>query len=281
MGLPATTSRDRADQPLIRYAVAVAVTLAAVLSQYFVPVLWPVTQPVYHTFAYDLLIVYGIPIVAFALLVGSAPLRNWRAHPRRAAWEGLRWYGLLSLLALAITIVLVLLYEALYPAALQLLQRENPALRAAAGDPWFFIGFSFVIGAIEETIFRGWIFGFFRNRSGSWWVAATWTSALFAGTHLYYGTTYGAASPIIFPSLFLLGFALAATYRASGGNLVVPALLHGANDAFAFLTLVSNEAGLLLRFLLIGIGVVVGLIHFLRWGWEGRPTSETPAWGPT
>ena len=68
---------------------------------------------------------------------------------------------------------------------------------------------------------------------------------------------------MIFPSIFLLGFALAATYRFSGGNLVVPALLHGAHDAAAFLTLVSAELGVILSYLLILVGGLVGLIHYL------------------
>jgi len=106
--------------------------------------------------------------------------------------------------------------------------------------------------------------GYWRGRSGSWMVPATWTSAVFAAVHLYYGTTYGAAAPLIFPSLFLLGFALAATYRFSGGNLVVPALLHGAHDAAAFLTLVSLELGVILSYLLVLVGGLVGLIHYLE-----------------
>jgi membrane protease YdiL (CAAX protease family) len=259
-----------ADPPLPRrpslraYAVGVSITVLAIASQYFVPQALPATRPVYASLPGDLLVVYGIPIVVFSVLVGPGPLRAWRSRMGLAAWEGLRWYGLLMLLGLLVTFALTIVYAIVDPGALQLLQRTPPPIVAAQSDPWLFVALSFLVGAVEETIFRGWIFGYWRDRPGSWLVPATWTSVLFAGVHLYYGTTYGAAAPLVFPSLFLTGFAFAATYRASGGNLVVVAILHGAYDASAFLTIVSLEGGLLARYVPILVGAVIGLIHFLR-----------------
>ena len=246
-----------------RYFLGVLVTVFAILSQYFVPELAPASRVLYGNLPGDFFVVYGIPIIAFALLVGGAPLRDWGRRNGLATWQGLRFYGLLSLLGLLIVLFLTILYEIIDPSALQLLQRPNPALQQAAGNPWFFVGFSFVIGAFEETIFRGFIFGYWRDRSGPWIVPAAWTSVVFAAVHLYYGTTYGIAAPLIFPLLFMMGFAFAATYRFSGGNLVVPAVLHGAHDACSFLTLVSFELGLVLGYLLILLGVLIGFIHYL------------------
>ncbi len=264
-----TPSSDlpRVPAPLGRYFLGVGVTVFAILSQYFVPQLLPATEILYGNLPGDLLIVYGVPILSFALLVGGAPLRDWNRRMKVAAWQGLRFYGLLTLLALLVVFVLTVIYEAVDPAALQLLNRPNPALQQASGDPWFFVGFSFVIGAFEETIFRGFMFGYWRDRSGPWMVPAVWTSVVFAGVHLYYGTTYGAASPLIFPSLFLMGFAFAATYRFSGGNIVVPAVLHGAHDAAAFLGVVSSAwgiVGLILTYLIVLVGAVIGLVEYLR-----------------
>ncbi|MGB6442608.1 MAG: CPBP family intramembrane glutamic endopeptidase, partial [Thermoplasmata archaeon] len=247
-----------------RYAVAVGVTVLAIVSQYFVPELWTPALAVYGNLPGDLFVVYGIPVIAFALLVGVGPLRNWRDRMGVATVEGLRWYGGLSALSIAVLLVLILVYEAVDPAALQLLNRPNPALTQAAGNPWFWVAFSFVVGAFEETIFRGWVFGFWRTRSVYWVVPAAWTSALFAGVHLYYGATYGAAAPLIFPGLFLIGFAFAATYRASGGNLVVVALLHGAHDAAAFYTLINPTLGSVLYYLLVLVGCVVALVYYQR-----------------
>ncbi|MCI4366599.1 MAG: CPBP family intramembrane metalloprotease, partial [Thermoplasmata archaeon] len=225
-----------------------------------------------------LLIVYGVPNLAFSVLVGGRPLARWARNPGVAAWEGLRWYALLSLLGLLILVVLVTIYERLDPAAIQLLSKPNPVIQQASGDPAFWILFSFAVGAIEETIFRGWIFGYWITRgTRRWWVHAGWTSALFAGVHLYYGTTYGIAAPLIYPSLFLLGFAFAAVVRASGGNLWVVAVLHGVHDAAAFLTLVSPNAALGVEYGVIGIGAIIAI-------WDAVASRSTPPaippWAP-
>jgi hypothetical protein len=107
-------------------------------------------------------------------------------------------------------------------------------------------------------------------------VPAVWTSVVFAGVHLYYGTTYGAAAPLIFPGLFLLGFAFAATYRFSRGNLVVPAVLHGAHDAASFLQLISLEWSLIISYLIVGVGALIGLAHYLRREPSGLPPIPLP-----
>ncbi|MCI4373658.1 MAG: CPBP family intramembrane metalloprotease, partial [Thermoplasmata archaeon] len=166
---------------LPRYFLGVGITVFAVLSQYFLPEAIPALRPLYGSLLGDLAVVYGIPVLAFLLLLGVEPLRHWADRMSLALVEGLRWYGLLSLLALVVVLVLAILYTALDPSALSQLNRANPALQQAAGNPWFFVGLSFVVGAFEETIFRGWIFGFWRDRGGSWIVPAIWTSVLFAG----------------------------------------------------------------------------------------------------
>jgi len=258
-----------------RYGAALAVTVGAITSQYFVPKIAPVTGALYGSLAGGLAIVYGIPVAAFLGLVGVSPLRGYARSMGRAGWEGLRWYGLLSALALVVTIGLVLVYEILDPAALELLNRPNPVLAAAASDPAFWIAFSFAVGALEEAIFRGWIFGFWTGR-GAWWVHATWTSALFAGVHLYYASTYAEASPLVYPTLFCLGFAFAATYQASGGNLVIVALLHGANDAAGFLSIVSPSLAVGAHLGLIGVGLLVALLHFTGVRPFGPPVVPPP-----
>jgi membrane protease YdiL (CAAX protease family) len=262
-----------------RYVGAVVLSVVAILSQYFVPELLPAARPAYVSFVGGLLIVYGIPIVLFLALVGARPLD--RAFRRLGASlpPAIGWYGALSLLGLLVALVLVLLYEALDPGALDLLSRPNPALENAASNPWFWVAFSFVIGAVEETIFRGWIFGYWvaRGSPNLGW-HAVWTSALFAGVHLYYGLTYAEASPIAYSQLFLLGLAFALAVRASRGNLVWVALLHGANDASAFLTVLNPIDSLALHYGIVLVGGVVALLLYLR---SRRPaTSWMPPWTP-
>lgn len=247
------------------YLAAVGISVLAILSQYFVPELVPATLPLYASFAGGLLVVYGIPIVAFLVLVGTRPLLRWRHATLRSSVPALGWYGALSLLSLLVIFLLTIVYLILDPGALDLLSRTNPVLESAASDPWFWVAFSFAVGAIEETIFRGWIFGYWLARgSRNTFVHAVWTSLLFAGIHLYYGTTYGAAAPLVYPELFFLGLAFALAVRASGGNLVWVAILHGANDATAFLTLVNYDAALALHYGVILLGALVALIAWLR-----------------
>ncbi|MCI4317679.1 MAG: CPBP family intramembrane metalloprotease, partial [Thermoplasmata archaeon] len=255
-----------------RYAAAVIITVAAIFSQYVIPQTLPYLRPLYVSFFGSLSIIYGIPIVAFLLLVGVRPLQNWASNPAKATWEGLRWYGLMSALSILVLFALTIVYLIVDPAALHLLSRPNPVLESARSNPWFWVAFSFAIGACEELIFRGWIFGYWRGRAGvGWFGPAVGSSALFAGVHLYYGFTYAAAAPLIFPDLFLLGFAFAAAVQASGGNLIVVAVLHGVNDAAAFLTLVSPGGSLALHYGVILVGLLIALIAYLQ-----KPSARPP-----
>ncbi|MHB1435294.1 MAG: CPBP family intramembrane glutamic endopeptidase [Thermoplasmata archaeon] len=264
---------SRGSGSLRNYLIATAVTVLAIYSQYFVPELVPAAREIYGGLLGSVAIVYLLPVVVFALLVGGAPLRHYRTDMRRAAVEGLRWYGLLSLLALFVTLLLGAIYQVVDPSALGFLHRPNPELVAAASNPWFFIGFSFVAGAFEELLFRGWIFGFWLQRSERWLLPAIASSALFALVHLYYASTYTLAAPLIFPTLFFLGFAFAGAVRASGGNLVVVALLHGATDAIAFYSLLNEPAALGLHYGLILVGALIGLLLYLKRPRPGPPPA--------
>jgi membrane protease YdiL (CAAX protease family) len=258
------------------YLTAVAVTVVAILSQYFLPQLVPAVRPVYALLPTGLLVVYGIPILAFVLLIGPRPLRGFFSNPGSAIVEGFRWYGAMSVLGLlaAFTIVAVLL--AVDPSAVSQLSKLSPPLVEAESDPWFWVGFSFVIGIVEETIFRGWIFGYWLLRDPpSWAVHAVWTSALFASMHLYYGTAYGFASAVAFAELFFAGLAFAFAVRYSRGNLLIVGLLHGAHDALSFSTLVWKPEGEDLYYLLILVGVIVFIVvAFLR----EKPVAPMTPW---
>ena len=87
---------------------------------------------------------------------------------------------------------------------------------------------------------------------------ATWTSGVFAGVRSVLRPDVRPSRPAVFPSLFFLGFAFAAAMRASGGNVIVVAILHGVNDAVAFYSLVSANGALALHYGLILIGASSG-----------------------
>ncbi len=259
------------------YGAAVVITVVAILSQYFVPPLLPAVAWAYHAALTGYLIVYGVPILAFLVLVGTGPLRRWHAGMVRSALPALGWYGALSAVSLIVTFALIILYLAFDPGALQLLSKQNPVITSAESDPWLWVGLSFVIGVVEETIFRGWIFGYWiRRGSPSLMVHAVWTSALFAGLHLYYGTTYLAAAPLIYPELFLLGLAFALAVRSSRGNLVWVALLHGATDALSFYSIINTDVAAGLRYGLIGIGAIVAIYLYVR----SHPSPPKVAYPP-
>lgn len=85
-----------------------------------------------------------------------------------------------------------------------------------------------IIPAIaEELFFRKAIFGFLKQKSGSFVHAALLSSLLFAGVHF---------QVLQLLPIFLLGFALAFAYNATG-SIIVPMFLHAINNSIQVLIL--------------------------------------------
>ena len=82
---------------------------------------------------------------------------------------------------------------------------------------------------VEETIFRGLLFGSLVRPLGVFFAALT--------SALLFGLVHG--DPVLFPTLAALGFINALAY-ASTENLAVPVILHALNNAFATAVLVSK-----------------------------------------
>jgi membrane protease YdiL (CAAX protease family) len=257
---------------LPRYLAATAVTVFCIASQYFLPQLLPALRPAYSNLFSDAVIVYGIPIVAFLLLVGVEPLRNWSDGNRKATVEGLRWYALLTLLALFLSLIVLSVLTSFDPSAVQTLNTPTPVVKVAQANPWFWAGISFGIGALEEGIFRGWIFGYWlKRRPQDWKWHAAWTSVLFASVHVYYALTYGIV--FIVPALVLVadGLAFAIAMRESGGNLVAISLLHGWNDATVFIALALPALGIGLHYAPVLLGGAIALVLYLRMKGASEP----------
>jgi hypothetical protein len=181
---------------------------------------------------------------------------------------GLGYFGAFTVLSLIVGVFIVFLLLVFNPAAVNLLQKPNPVLQVSPRIAWLMVGVSFlVVGPAEEYLFRGFVFGgmlsVFGNRH--WLSVALVSSIFFAGVHLYYAVVYGVASLVQFVDLVTFGMAMAATYYVSGGNLIVPALIHGAYDATGFIGVAtSSAAGDQLRGLMILIGVIVAIAIFIQ-----------------
>jgi len=144
-----------------------------------------------------------ILIVGFLVFRNKNPIRLWGLH-----WPG--WRPGLGLVLLSLVLV--------YPALLAALYLTQKAVGSSApqdvveyllshkqwGDRLTFIFMAVVAAPIaEETIFRGYLHGVFRNYAGRW-PAALINSALFAAIHGHI--------PAL-PPLFLLALAFTIVYE--------------------------------------------------------------------
>jgi membrane protease YdiL (CAAX protease family) len=240
-----------------RYLFGVLIILGAAYSQYVFAGFGAVG---------GFLVVYGVPIVVVSILWGRAIIRKAIRNMLATFKFGLGFYGAFTGLGLIASYAILFLLTSFDPASLNLLHKPNPVLHVSPEYAWIIVGISFlVVGPAEEYLFRGFVFGgllsLFKNRH--WFGLSIVASALFAAAHLYYGLVYGVASAIDFTDLVTFGIAMCATYYLSGGNLLVPAFIHGAYDATGFLGVaMSSGIGAFLRILMLLIGIVVALALF-------------------
>ena len=232
----------------------VCVVLASAYSQYLIGGLTPIL---------DAIVVYGVPVLIVSLLWGSTIARRAFSQGYRAVKFGLGFFGAFTVLGALVGTVIFYIILTLDRTAVSLLQRPNPVLHVSPEFAWIMTWVSFlVIGPAEEYIFRGFIYGgllsLFKGRH--WLNLAFISSVLFAAAHLYYAFVYGITSLVQFADLITFGMAMAITYYLSGGNLLVPAIIHGAYDATGFVGLATTpELGNLLRGSLILVGILVSL----------------------
>jgi hypothetical protein len=164
--------------------------------------------------------------------------------------------------------VVLLIIAVIDPSALNLLNRPNPVLNIPPDYAWIMVVFSMlVVGPVEEYIFRGFIYGglldLFKNQH--WLSLAFVSSILFAAVHFYYIAVYGIASIVLLTNLVFFGMAMAATYYFSGGNLVIPAIIHGVYDATGFIGVATSlDIVIILRGAMILLGVIVAIVLFVK-----------------
>ncbi len=249
-----------------RYLIGLSVIFASAYSQYVTREFGPIL---------GMLIIYGVPVWVVSYLFGTNIMKTAFQHTYAALKVGLGLFGLFALLGLVAAALILSLTVMLDPQAENLLNRPNPVLHIPPKFAWVMIGLSMLlVGPAEEYIFRGFVFGGLLNVFGGrhWFALAFFSSALFAAAHLYYALVYGIASLALFSELVSLGLAFAITYHVSGGNLIVPAVLHGVYDATGFLGIAASpQIGMVLRTSLMLIGVLLALGFFAREIFTRRP----------
>ncbi len=244
------------------YLVGLVIIFAAVYSQYVIPQGFGLVL--------GFLVVYGIPVVATGLLWGRAIIRRALSRTATAVKFGLGFFGAFTVLGLVLGIAILFVILYFDPSAENLLFKPNPVLNIPSGLAWVMVLVSFlVVGPAEEYLFRGFVYGGLLSLSNNrhWLSLAFFSALLFAGVHLYYIFVYGLVSLIQLTDLVTFGMAMAATYYYSGGNLLVPAMVHGAYDATAFVGVATSTAiGVALREIMILIGVIVAVVLFAQRG---------------
>jgi membrane protease YdiL (CAAX protease family) len=251
------------------YLVGLLVVFASSYSQYLVPGI---------NLAARAFCIYGVSIIVISALCGKSILRKAFRHTGTTLRLGLGFFGIFTFLGTAASVLIVDILLDLDPAALNLLEKPVPVLHVPPEVASIMVWASLVVvGPCEEFIFRGFVFGGLLSLFGTrrWLVLALLSSILFASVHLYYALTYGIASLVPFLDIVAVGMALAITYYLSGGNLLIPALIHGVYDATGFMAVaVSSQVGLRLR----GMLMVAGLIAAVTM--VGRRRGERDATHP-
>jgi membrane protease YdiL (CAAX protease family) len=182
--------------------------------------------------------VYAISILVILSISGKSIFRKAFRHNWSALRLGLGFFGIFTLLSAAASFLIALALRDLDPSALELRKKPVPVLHDPQKFAWVMVWASIVaVGPCEEFIFRGFVFGGLLRLFGPrhWLALAFASSVLFAVAHLYYVLTYGVASLIPFVNIVAIGMALAIAYYRSGGNLLVPDLIHGVFDATGFM----------------------------------------------
>jgi len=219
--------------------------------------------------------VYGISLATISIVSGAPVLKKALRNTVAAFRIGLASFGVFTVAGSVASFLIVAMLKGLDPGALTVLQKPLPVLDMPHGTAWLMVGASIlVVGPCEEYMFRGFVYGGLLSLFGSrhWFFLAFVSSILFAGAHLYYAVVYGVAALIPFVDIVAIGLALAVTYYLSGGNLLIPVLIHGVYDATGFVGVATQpELGVRLRGALLLVSVLVAVLLFLERKRGGGP----------
>jgi membrane protease YdiL (CAAX protease family) len=236
------------------YLIGLFIIFASSYSQYIFGGFGPIL---------GIFIVYGVPVLAVSLLCELAIIRRALNNTSTALKFGLGSFGAFTVLGIVAATAIFFIIVKFDPTAVNLLNKPNPVLNIPPKLAWTMIWVSLlVVGPVEEYLFRGFMYGGLLNlfKGRHWLSLAFISSILFAALHLYYALVYGIVSLVQFTDLVTFGMAMATTYYLSGGNLLVPAVIHGAYDATGFIGVATSlDTGILLRGVMILISVIVAI----------------------
>ncbi len=244
---------------IIKYLIGTAVIVLCITSQYIFNV---------KDFLHQIILVYIIPSTAILLLDGKRIILKAYKNMRTAIKYGLGYFGIFSAAGFALAFILIITIFALDPNSQQIINRPNPLLNISPDFAWYMIFFSFtIVGPFEEFLFRGFMFGALKKILGKfhWIYPAFISSFIFTIIHFYYYLIFGNIALIQFTQLMMFSIGMCGAYHKSDGNLIVPALLHGAFDATSFLMIAIPNflIGLNLKILLILVGIFVGIFYIV------------------
>ncbi len=239
------------------YLLGVFVVFATIYAQYLIAGLGPISGA---------FTAYGVSILVISLISGARILQRAFSCTVQAVRLGLSLFGIFIVLGTAASLIVFLFLLGLDPKALELLQKPVPVLNVPRELAWQMVVVSILfIGPAEEYIFRGFVYGGLLSLTGGrhWLLLAFVSSILFAAAHLYYALVFGVASLMAFADIVAIGMALAITYSRTGGNLFIPAMIHGVYDATGFLGVaLTPNITLSLRGLLTIAGLLVALSRY-------------------
>ncbi|MCX8188996.1 MAG: CPBP family intramembrane metalloprotease [Nitrososphaeria archaeon] len=241
----------------VKYLIGATFIIACITSQYIFNV---------RDFLHQIILVYVIPSTIILFLDGKRIISNSYKNMRIAVKYGLGYFGIFSATGFGLAFILIVTIFALDPSSQQIINRPNPLLNISPDFAWYMIFFSFIIvGPFEEFIFRGFMFGALKDilEKFHWTYSALISSFIFTIIHFYYYIIFGNIALIQFTQLFMFSIGMCGAYYKSGGNLIIPALLHGAFDATSFLMIAIPNflIGLNLKILLILVGIFVGIFY--------------------
>ncbi|MEM3385139.1 MAG: type II CAAX endopeptidase family protein [Candidatus Micrarchaeia archaeon] len=243
----------------IKYLIGATIIILCIISQYIFNV---------RDFLHQIILVYAIPSVAVFLLDGKRIILNAYKNMGTAIKYGLGYFGIFSATGFALAFILIITIFAFDPSSQQIINRPNPLLNISPEFAWYMIFFSFIIvGPFEEFLFRGFMFGTLKEVLGKihWTYSALISSFIFTIIHFYYYMIFGNIALIQFAQLMMFSIGMCGAYYKSGGNLIIPALIHGAFDASSFLMIAIPNflIGLNLKILLILVGIFVGVFYII------------------